>query len=72
MATTLDNIVQRPYMLNDLAAYTQRVSALLPPDGWEAEDSVSDLVSNGAWDDDVALITHTQSRSPTARRTWAG
>jgi hypothetical protein len=34
-ATTLDEIIQRPYMLHDIAMEAQRLSAALPPDGWE-------------------------------------
>jgi hypothetical protein len=55
MATTLDSIVQRPFMLNDLAAYMQSLAAGLPPDGWEPEPEpeIFDLVSGGTWQDDA-------------------
>jgi hypothetical protein len=35
MATALDEIMKRPYMLNDLAFDAQRLSAVLPPDNWD-------------------------------------
>lgn len=37
MTATLDEIVERPYMLNDIAVDAQRLSAVLPPDNWDPE-----------------------------------
>ena len=37
MADTLDDVVERPYMLNDIAVHAQRLSAVLPPDDWDLE-----------------------------------
>ncbi|KAF2824710.1 hypothetical protein CC86DRAFT_46108 [Ophiobolus disseminans] len=37
MATTLADTVARPYMLNDLTIDAQRLSACLPPDGWDPD-----------------------------------
>jgi hypothetical protein len=33
----LDNIVERPYMLDDITVDVQRLSAALPPDNWDPE-----------------------------------
>jgi hypothetical protein len=37
MATTIDQIVKRPLMLDDIAVHAQRWSATLPPDDWDPE-----------------------------------
>jgi hypothetical protein len=35
MATTIDDIIDRPYMLNHFTVNAQRLSAILPPDDWD-------------------------------------
>jgi hypothetical protein len=63
MTTTINDIVDRPYMLNDIAVQAQRLSAALPPDDWDQEtltprlepqpSGVFNLVSGSTLDDDA-------------------
>jgi hypothetical protein len=63
MTTTINDVVDRPYMLSDIAVQAQRLSAALPPDDWDQEtltprlerqhSGVFSLVSGPTLDDDV-------------------
>lgn len=44
MATVLDDVFARPYMLNDIIMQAQRLSAALPPDDWDAEAERQGLI----------------------------
>jgi hypothetical protein len=62
MTNTLNDHLERPLMLNDIAANAQRLSVSLPPDNWDVEvprrllvrqaSGVFDLVSYSLVDDE--------------------
>jgi hypothetical protein len=64
--TTINAIVECPYMLSDVVVHAQRISATLPPDGWDVETSkprlecqpsgVFDIVSYSSLDDEELLV----------------